>query len=178
MNSKIIDHLTNPTKAKIFFEITLNEQLTAKKLLEKFSDIAQPTMYRHLKAMLNDGIIKVTGQKQIRGAVEKSYSVNNDLVMDIQRIIEENDGNGYLQLFVQYMMGLMGEFKAYSESENIDILNDGSAFTTAPIYATSEEILEAMTKISEIIQPLMANQQTPERRLHNLCTILTPPKLF
>jgi len=150
--------------------------MTAKKLLEKFPDIAQPTLYRHLKAMLDDGILKVTGEKHIRGAVEKSYSVNMDMGLDIARIVEENDGKGYFQLFTQYITGVMGEFKAYTETKDIDILNDGSAFTAAPIFATQEEIIEAMTKIGEIIMPLVTNEQTPERRLHNFHIILTPPK--
>jgi len=176
MNNQIIDHLTNPTRARIFFEIYIRGQLTVKDLLAKFTDISQPTIYRHIKALVDDNIIKVSGEKQIRGAVEKSYTVNEDTGADIARIIEENDSKGYFQLFMQFITNVMKEFKFYSETENINIIEDASGFSIAPVYATKDEIYEAMLKISEIIMPLMANEPTPQRKLRSVCIITTPPK--
>jgi uncharacterized membrane protein len=73
-------------------------------------------------------------------------------------------------------MGVMAEFRDYSERENIDILNDGSGFTIAPVYATMAELQEALLKVGEILQGLYHNEQTEERKLHNICLITTPPK--
>lgn len=176
MQHKIVEHLAKPMRARIFFEIHTVGEITTKQLLEKFTDIPQPTLYRHVKALLDAEIIKVVGEKQIRGAVEKTYSVNADLGLDIERIVLENDGAGYFQLFSQFMLGVMGEFKAYSEAKDIDIVQDSSAFTTAPIYATTEEIHEALEKIGELIMSLVQNEPTPERKLRSLCLILTPPR--
>jgi len=176
MANKIVENLTNPTRARIFFEVHTKEQLTTKHLLDTFPDIAQPTMYRHLKAMLDDGILKVVEERKVRGAVEKTYAINLDFGADIERIVMENDGEGYLQLFTQYFMGIMAEFTEYSQAEGINIVEDLSAFATAPLYATNDEIVEALTKISEIIMPLTQNKPMAGRKLRNFCTILTPPK--
>lgn len=176
MENNAIKSLTNPIRSRIFFEVHSKEVATTKNLLEAFPDIAQPTMYRHIKAMLDEGLLKVTDTKKIRGAVEKSYSINLDFGGDIERIVMENDGNGYLQLFSQYMIGVLAEFAAYSNSKDINIIEDVSAFSTAPIYATNEELLEACTKISEIIMPLINNEPTKDRKLRSFCTIITPPK--
>jgi len=176
MSNKVIENLTNVTRARIFFEVHSKEQLTTKSLLDTFPDIAQPTMYRHLKAMLDDGILKVVDERKVRGAVEKTYAINLDFGADIERIITENDGEGYLQLFTQYMMGIVAEFTEYSKGANINIVEDLSGFATAPMYVTNEELIEALTKISEIILPLIQNQPTEGRKLRNFCTITTPPK--
>ena len=176
MNPNIIEHFTNPTRAKIFFEIHTGRQLTAKMLLEKLPEISQPTLYRHIKAMLDDGVIEVTAEKRVRGVVEKSYSTKLDWTADIERIVTENDGPGYMQLFLQYIAGVVGEYRAYCESGNVDIVNDGAGFTIAPLCATDEEMQEAMVKIGEILQPLLTNEKTPGRKLRNLCMITTPPK--
>jgi len=178
MNSKLIGNLTNPIRARIFFEIYAGEQPTAKKLLEKFPDITKTTLYRHLKAMLDAGIIIVAGEKQVRGVTEKSYAVNTDMGADIEHIVENNDGDGYFQLFTQYIMNIMSEFKAYCNSDNINIVGDCSGFSTAPLYATKEEVVEALQKISEIILPLVKNEPAPDRELHNLCTIIIPTKKY
>jgi len=174
--SKLIEHITNPTRAKIFFEIFAKGQATAKHLTEKFPDISQPTIYRHIKALLSANMIKIVGEKPIRGVVEKSYSVNDEAGADISQTIDNNDGKGYLNLFIQFISGVTAEFAAYSEEEVIDIIEDVSAFTTAPFYATKDEIYEALTKIGEIVQPLLANEAAGGRRLRNFCTIITPPK--
>lgn len=176
MQPKIVEHLTKPIRTRIFFEIYSEGEMTTKQLLEKFADVPQPTLYRHVKALLDAEIIKVVGEKRIRGAVEKTYSVNVDFGSDIERIVLENDGAGYFQLFSQFMLGVMGEFKVYSEVKDIDIVQDASAFTTAPIYATTEEIHEALEKIGAVIMPLVQNEPTPERKLRSLCLILTPPR--
>jgi len=176
MVSNFLANLSNPARAKIILELAAHEQLTTKELLAKFPDISQPTMYRHLKAMVDDGTLKVVGETQIRGTVEKSYAVTTDLQTNAERIVTENDGAGYLQLFTQYIMGIMAEFKQYAEREQIDIQNDGSGFTVAPVYATTEELRESLTKVGEIIMALYQNPQTPERKLHNICIITTPPK--
>ena len=176
MNNKIIEHFANPTRSKIFLEIYTGEQITAKKLLEKLPDISQPTLYRHIKSMLDDGIIEVSDEKRIRGVVEKSYSAKFDWAADLERIVTENDGPGYMQVFLQYITGVVGEYRAYCESGNVDIANDGAGFMIAPICATDEELQDAMIKIGEIIQPLLTATQTDGRKLRNLCTITTPPK--
>jgi DNA-binding PadR family transcriptional regulator len=176
MGNALIENLSNPTLAKIILEIHERGQLTAKELLEKFPRVSQPTMYRYLKAMLADGTLKVTSEKQVRGTVEKSYSVAADFEKSIKRIVTENDGAGYLSLFASYLIGVMAEFRDYSERENIDILNDGSGFTIAPVYATTAELQEALLKVGEILQGLYRNKQTKERKLHNICLITTPPK--
>ena len=177
MGNAIIENLSNPTLAKIILKIHECGQLTAKELLEKFPDISQPTLYRHLKAMLTDGTLKIVGETQVRGTVEKSYAVATNLEEDAKRIVTGNDGAGYMGLFNRYVLGIMAEFKDYCERDNIDILNDGSGFTVAPVYATLEELQTALMKVADIIQALFRNEQTAERKLHNICLITTPPKV-
>jgi len=176
MNDKIIEHFANPTRSKIFLEIFTGEQITAKKLLEKLPDISQPTLYRHIKAMLDDGMIEVVGEKKIRGVVEKSYSAKFDWAADMERIVTENDGPGFMQIFLQYITGVINEFRTYCESDNVDIVGDGAGFSVAPICATDEEFQDAMMKIGEIIQSLITATPTEGSKLRSLYMVIVPPK--
>jgi len=176
MDNKLMDNLTNPVRAKIFFEIYAGGQPTVKQLMEKFPDVSQSTIYRYLKAMLGVGMIKVVSEKQVRNVREKAYAVNTNVGADIERIIKHNDSDRYFQLFMQYIINLVSEFNDYCDSDKINIAGDGSGFSVAPFYATKEELLEALQKVSEIIMPLLKNEHTPERKLYNLCTIIIPPK--
>lgn len=175
MPNQITKHLANPVRGKILFEIYSEEKQTAKQLLEKFHDIPQPTLYRYLRMMLSDGTLKIVEEKQVRGTVEKTYSIAVDLVGDIKRILETNDKDGLMQLFTVYMTGITKEFKEYLKQEQVDFSNDGMLFQIAPVYATTEELHEALKAYSGAIEKLMKNKPDSKRKLRNICTIITPP---
>lgn len=175
LKSMAIQDLGNPVRSKVLIEISMRGPLSAKELLQIFPDITQPTLYRHLRAMVKDNLLTVAKETPIRGTVEKSYTLSPALNTDAQKIITENDGPGYMSLFNAYILGILGEFQHYTRQESIDILKDGSGFTVAPVYVTLSELQNALIGIGKIIGPLLANQPTPERKLHNLCVITTPP---
>ncbi|QIB70215.1 helix-turn-helix domain-containing protein [Aminipila butyrica] len=176
MNENMAECVANPTKCKLLLEIYSKGQATAKQLTDTYSDITHATLYRYLKKMTADGILKVVAENQIRGTVERVYAVADDLLMDMQRMVEENNGPAYMMLFTKFVMGLTEEFRQYTSRSDINLLQDGSGFSVAPIYATTEELTAALTEMGKIIEPLLTNEKTPERDLHNIAIITTPPK--
>ena len=97
MTDKIMECITNPAKCKLLLEIYSQGQATAKHLSDTFGDIPQATLYRNLKKMLNDGILKVVDETQIRGTVEKTYAPAFNLNEDFESILAENSGTLYMQ---------------------------------------------------------------------------------
>ena len=47
-----------------------------KYLAEKCVDIPQTTLYRYLKRMTDDGLLKIVGETPIRGTVEKDLCID------------------------------------------------------------------------------------------------------
>ncbi|MBY1613659.1 hypothetical protein KWU70_12870, partial [Clostridioides difficile] len=95
---------------------------------------------------------------------------------DVNKIIDENSGEEYAQLFTQYMMGFLREFYEYAERKEKDILKDGSGFSVCPVYASIDEIVEVSKKIASILEPLRNNSHEEGRRMHSIGVIITPPK--
>ena len=87
--------------------------------------------------MLKDEIIKVVEENQIRGTVEKVYSLNFDFKKELQENTNNFTNETYMQLFMQYMLGLMSEFREYTSMPDIDIAEDGSGFTLYPVYLSA-----------------------------------------
>jgi len=176
MYDKIIAHLSDPVKAKLIIEIHKQERATTGQLASVFGQIPQATLYRHMKKMLLDGIIKIVDEVPVRGTVEKVYALDFNFTEINKAVIETNDGMAYFQMASMYMLGILGEFKEYADRENIDLSHDGTGFSHVPIYATTDELFEAMEKIKDILQPLISNSYEGGRKLRNLCIITTPPK--
>ncbi len=176
MENKIMDCVTNPIKCKLLLEISLRGKTTAKHLTETYHDIPQATLYRYLKRMTADGILEIVEHNQVRGAVEKTYSLAVDLQSISTELLDSNSGEAYMQLFTQYMLGFLKLFQDYCNKPDINIKEDQSGFSLIPIYATDEELLAAMTEVSKIIVPLKDNKPAKDRKLRTIGMITSPPE--
>lgn len=177
MNEKLLSSITNPIKCKLLIEINSRKTATAKNLCETYPDIPQATLYRYLNKMLKEEIIKVVEENQIRGTVEKVYSLNFDFKKELQENTANFTGKTYMQLFMQYVLGLLNEFREYTSQSDIDIANDGSGFTLYPVYLSTAEVHELAQKFSDLLQPYREHKNNNERNLHSIAFIVTPPKL-
>lgn len=176
MTDKIMECITNPIKCKLLLEIYSQRQTTAKHLLDTLGDIPQATLYRNLKKMLNDGILKVVGETQIRGTVEKTYAPAFDFNEDFETIITENSGTLYMRLFTQYMLGFAKQFQEYCKSPDINIQKDLSGFSLSHIYLSDDELTELMKSISNVIHAAEKNKAKTGRKLRTLGLIVSPPE--
>ncbi|GBF72571.1 hypothetical protein PA598K_00828 [Paenibacillus sp. 598K] len=178
MDQKIIDCFTHSIKAKLLLELNATGTATAKQLAEVYSDIPQATLYRYLKRMTNDGILKIVEQTQIRGTIEKTYAVAIDLSTMGQGLEGEQAGDVYMQMFIQYVAGFIKQFQTYCKQPDIDIPKDMSGFSLAPIYATDEELTAAMEQYVNFIQPLYQNRPAPGRKSRTIGLIISPPESY
>lgn len=176
MNQKFMNCLMNPVLCKLIMDINANGQMTAKQLAEDHPDIAQATLYRHLKRLTSDGIIKVVAENHVRGTVERTYILAVDFVSDLDSIAESNSGEAYLALFIQYCAGLTKLFEDYCKRDDIDIKGDISAYNAAPIYATDAELMQALHQMEDILAGLLKNKPSKDRNLRTLGFIITPPQ--
>lgn len=178
MDQKIMDCFANPIKCKLLLEIYASGQTTAKRLSELYSDIPQATLYRYLKRMTDEGILKIVGENPIRGTVEKTYALAVPLGEGIEDIVSSNSGEAFMLLFMNYMLGLVKQFQEYCKRSDIDIMKDHPAFTMAPVYATNEELEAAVGEFARIIEPLHHNPPAPGRKLRTIGLIVTPPETY
>lgn len=175
MTDKIMECITNPVKCKLLLEIHSRGQTTAKHLSDAFEDIPQATLYRNLKKMLSDGILKVVEETQVRGTLEKTYALAYDLNRDFETIINENSGTLYMQAFMQYFLGFAKQFRAYCKSPNINIKEDMSGFSLSHLYLSDDELTELVKTISSTIGAAAENAPGEGRKLRTIGVIVSPP---
>lgn len=176
MTDKLMDHITNPVKCKLLLEIHAQGKVTAKRLADIYSDIPQATLYRYLKKMLNDGILQVVEETQVRGTVEKTYALSAHAGQDMEAMVEENSGELYMQYFMQYIMGFARQFQTYCQAPDINIKEDMTGFSLAPLYLSDEELTSLVEDISRRIEQVKGNGPRPDRRLRTLGLIVSPPE--
>ena len=178
IDKKLIDYMGNPVTLRLLIEIHEQEKTTAKKLTESYPDIPQATLYRYLSRMLKDDIIKVVAENKIRGTTEKVYALNMPLRLDREKLNKDKSRKEYMQIATQFTMNILHEFQAYTEQENIDIANDGSALFSIPLYMTKPEMDGLLEELNAVLAKYFENRTTNERQLRKVSIIISPPKKF
>lgn len=173
LNEKIMECISSPHKCRLLIEIMKQGEVTAKHLAEKCNDIPQTTLYRHLKRMTLDGVLKVVNEKQIRGTIERTYALAFD-PSDPQPMWGQNTGEAYMQMFLQYFLTFAKQFQNYCEKPDIDIKNDKSGFSLSHIYLSDDELEEVVTSISKILYPLQNNKPMADRKMRTIGLIISP----
>ena len=179
MNKKLIEYITDSTKRRIIIDVQLLGQVTTKQLLERNPEIPQATLYRLLKKMVADEILKVVAENRVRNVTEKVYAFafeSGDFNTELEKMLAENPGEAYYAIFSQFMMGLMDEVKSYSMGADVNLRADGVGIMDYPFYGTIDEVGEIAAKIHALMQPYLENEPTPERQLRSMARIMMPPK--
>jgi DNA-binding transcriptional ArsR family regulator len=176
MNEKLMACLTNPIKHKLLMAIKDQERATTKELAQISPQIPQTTLYRHLKKMADDGLIKVVDTNRVRNVDEKVYGIAIDLEAELATDQGEATGQYYNAQFQRFTKGLVKEFQQCNPQKdgNVYTIKDGSGFGITPFYASYDEVRELVCKINELIEPF-TKANTEGRQLRNIATIITPP---
>lgn len=177
MIEKLMECFTSPVKSRLLLEIHAQGQTTAKYLAETFGDIPQATLYRYLKKMTSDGILKIVSEKPVRGTIERTYALASDFNQDARKLMEVNPGAVYMQMFTQYMMGFAKQFQQYCRSTEIDMQHERSGFSIAPLYLTDQELEELLKNISQAFSSALSNKPAPGRKLRNIGIIISPEEI-
>ena len=70
--------LSNPAIGRIMTIMCDGRNRTTKEIAEILSEIPTPTLYRHINALIEGGIIVVKEERKVRGSRERVLAVNNE----------------------------------------------------------------------------------------------------
>ncbi|PMC39198.1 transcriptional regulator [Bacillus sp. UMB0899] len=172
MNSKakIILH---PVRMKIVQTLIGKEKLNVQEIQARLNEVPQATLYRHLNKLLEADVIQVVEENKIRGTVEKFYALNvkeQSTTEDFQKLSREE----HLNLFLTFMTHLLGQYEAYLQQDEIDLMKDGVSFREAMIYLSDQEFQEFISELSKVYLKVIENEPTSERKARHISTIMIP----
>ena len=71
MGKDYIDILLNPVRQRIIQALMIRKEATSAQILEQLKDVSRASLYRHIKVLLDAGIIQEVKEETRRGAEEK-----------------------------------------------------------------------------------------------------------
>ncbi len=110
-----IDLLLHPIRIRIVMAL-MGRSLTPAQIAETVDDVPLTSLYRHLNALAEGGIVEVVKEHPIRGTVERVYA----LVEGATRVKPEEmptlSVDDHLQHFMVFLTSLLHDFSHYLES--------------------------------------------------------------
>ncbi len=177
MTSKA-DLLLHPIRMRIIQSLYSYQQLTPKQLLEILDDIPQATLYRQLKTLLDAELIYIVDSKQIRGAKEKVYAVNQENLGIPDQEIESTSPHELTKHFMAYQSNLLKEFERYvSANEPKHYKKDGLGFSQITLHLTENELEQFGKELKQLVGKY-AQKQPSNHRVGRTFGTVNIPQLY
>jgi DNA-binding transcriptional ArsR family regulator len=156
------DLLVHPVRLRAIRAL-LQQPMTATDLLEVLGDVAQATLYRHLAALEEGGIIEVVERRRARGGVERTFAVVEGTTVLQPEDLAGASSEDHLRWFTSFIGTLLGDFAAYLDDPDADVVADRVGYRQVPLWLTDAEVDDLAEEL----------QAAVERR-RSLTTILVP----
>jgi len=171
---KLLSELLNPVRMKVIQVISEKGSATPKEIIEAVPGIPVASLYRHLKKLLDIGVLEVVSETPIRGTVEKTYKVRLEPFKAIEELVSAGDQNTHYDLFYTFAMSMLVDFSRYISTPSYDLVKDRVGFRSYPITMTDETCDEFLKDFSELLIKYLKTSEKPEGRLRKFSFALLP----
>lgn len=167
------DLLLHPIRLRIV-QLLVNRPMTANQIKDQLTDVAQATLYRQLKALLDGGLLEVVDEQAVRGGLERTYGVVESATKLDYADVADAEPDEHFRLFATFIGTILNDYSSYLNNEGFDLQEDRVGYSQAPLWLTTEEFDEFASAIRHVVSERLQNQPTPERRRYLLNTIVMP----
>ena len=173
-NRKKADLIIHPLRLQIF-QVLANQSLTTSEISQALPWIPQASLYRHLRTLLDNGMIEVQETRVVRGVQEKVYQLAQSYhlnAQDIQGFSKEEQ----LNFFTIYAASLLQDFHNYlaTSPPDLNYLADQACFTETTFFANDQEMEKFRSVLIQALNDLKSNHSASDRRLRKLAIVSHP----
>jgi Helix-turn-helix domain len=166
--------ILHPLRMRLI-QAVAGQKLTASQIGEILPDVAQATLYRQIKKLVDGGILQIAEEKPVRGTIEKIYVMANPTAalltpQDMQNLTVDE----HMQLFISFTATLINDFANYLQKGNLDPVADGVGYRQIPLYLSDGEFGKMVTGMNEAMLPYLNNLPSPERKRRIFSSVVMP----
>lgn len=169
-----LELLAHPVRLRIVHAMSGGRELTTAQLCARIPDASKAMVYRHVDLLAGAGILEVSDERRVRGAVERRYRLRHDRVVvdaDAAAALAPED---HRRVFATAMAVLIAEFNAYLDREDADPTADLVGYRQHAVWLSRDELEEMIGELRRVLLPRLANRPSPGRAQYLVSPILMP----
>ena len=166
--------LLHPVRLRIVQAFLGDRRLTTGDLRRLLDDVSAATLYRHVATLTGAGVLEVVGERQARGAVERTYRLRADRAVVAPEDLRAMGPDDHRAAFVAFVAALLAQFDAYVDAGPVDLERDAGGYRQAAFHATDDEARALAAAVRDAVRPFLEAEPAPGRRRRLLTTVLLP----
>ena len=173
-NRSKADLIIHPVRLGIIQALAAGPQST-QEIAQALPEVSIPSLYRHLKMLLEGQMVEVEETRKVRALQEKVYRLAQAPYMTAEDMAGMS-AEELLKYFTSYTASLIQGFADYTGASGPapNMESDQTGFTETYFYASSEEMEQFRKKLIEILRPLVVLKPDENRRRRKLAIISHP----
>jgi len=176
MTETKFDLLLHPIRLRIITAIS-TERVTAKDLAKALPDIPQTTLYRHINALVDGGVLQIVDEIPQRGTVERVFGFETPPSLtqeDLKGLSKEK----YQRAFTLILSTLLNDatrfIQNFPANQEIDLLAEGFDFNKIQLNLSDEEYHRLNQTIFDLVMDAANNKPSPDRNRRILSYMFIP----
>jgi DNA-binding transcriptional ArsR family regulator len=173
MTTRRSDILLHPVRLRIVLRVAGDEVTTAD-VAKRMPDVPQATLYRHIATLVDAGMLDVVGERQARGATERTYRVNTTEASIEAAEASEMSAEEHFEAFTTFAGVLIETYGRYLKAPGANPAEDGVSARQAHLWLTDQELDGLVVDMKAVLAKYVDLKKTDERTPRLLSTILIP----
>lgn len=175
MNKSKIDLIIHPVRLSLL-QILTNACLTTSEISDALPSFPKSSIYRHLKILLNEGMVEIIETRPVKGTLEKVYRLAQPAALD-KNDLQGTTKQDYMRMFTTFAASMLRGFSDFLDSTGDEQLtNEIFGCTATTFYATTQEMEQFSNELNKILDPLKQNSPSPVRQQQMFSIITFPVK--
>jgi hypothetical protein len=173
--------IIHPVRLRIIQTLGM-DRLTAAEISAALPDTPRSSMYRHLRLLLEGGMIQVVETRLVNGIQEKVYAMAQSAFLHEQDVAGLSAAQ-HQQMFAVWMASTLQAFSDYLSRSELEhgrpeLGVDQAGYTEVVYFANDAEMAAFSRALNDALRPLIdgreANEIDSPRRKRKLATITYP----
>jgi len=168
------DLILHPVRMRIILALAGGGPATAGEIAERVPDVPPATLYRHVNALRAGGVLAVAGERKVRGAIERRYSLHPGAASLGPADLAAASREDHLRWFASFLAGLLGAFGRYVDRGTPDLARDGVGYREMVLQLSDEELARMAAALNEALLPFATQSPAEGRTPRLFATVLMP----
>ena len=139
----------------------------------EMGDVSAGRIYRHVALLADSGVLTVTSEQRVRGAVERTYGLGLKTMLapgDLDSMNRED----HLQAFAAFMTSLLTSYEQYLYSGKPDLHRDDVSYSMDALWLSDREYADFVKDVKSVIVPYLKLKPTPKRKRRLIASVFMP----
>jgi hypothetical protein len=166
--------LLHPVRLRIVKAFLGERRLTTAQLAAELDDVPTGSLYRHVALLTRAGVLQVVAERQVRGAVERTYGLQVSAARIGSGEAAAMTADEHAHAFMAYVAGMLADADRYLATGHPDPARDGADYRVSALWLTDAEFGEFLRDLTALLRPRLLNGPGKGRKRRIAYSVFLP----